>query len=215
MGELSENAEKTEVRSEQSKGLVLDIKPRSELLDAEKKRDYTFIVGRPGSGKSWLVKNELLKLYPRVIVLDMLGEYDGLVINDINTLFEYVNKHKIFRIVVNELDKQKIDTILELAWYFGKICIVIEEANLWFPSRGSLSLVQSHVINRSRHRAVSLIFITQRYRRIHIDCRAAYVDMYIFQTSNKKDLMELESDTGEDFAGIQEFLTGQYLHVES
>lgn len=193
----------------------MEIKPGTELSDNEKFRDYTIVTGKPKFGKSYLTKNVLVKKYNRVLILDRMDEYQGVVINDLEELFEYIQKHKIFRIRITDLTHEKIDDILKIAWYFGKMAIVFEEANIWFSSKSVLSPIQADIILRSRHRAMSLIFVTQRYRRLHIDLRAAYQEMYIFRQTNKKDVDELEDDTGENLQEVFNYPVGEYFFTEN
>jgi hypothetical protein len=192
----------------------MEIRPGSELTDDQKHRDFTVVTGQPKFGKSFLTKHVLLKKYPRVIILDRMGEYDAMEINELETLVDYIGHHKVYRIRVTDLTMEKVDQILQIAWFFGDMCIVFEEANIWFPSRGSLTEIQSDIILRSRHRAISLIYVTQRYRRLHLDLRAAYQDMYIFRQKNQKDIDELENDTGEDLSAVSDYPVGKYFHAE-
>lgn len=193
----------------------LQIRQGSELKDTEKHRDYSFVVGQPGYGKSYLTKNHLVKKYPCVIVLDRMGEYDGVEINDLKEMYDYIEQHRVFRIVVTDLTQEKVDEIFRIAWYFGKICVVVEEANIWFDAAGELTEIQNDILTRSRHRGISLIFVTQRFRRVHLTCRAMYQEMFIFRTVNRQDIKTLEDDTGENLECVQTYPVGKYFYCEN
>ncbi|GAF68885.1 unnamed protein product, partial [marine sediment metagenome] len=127
------------------------------------------IFGKRGSGKSYLAK-KLILAEPRVFIFDTIGEYtDGVVFDNYEKLLAFWQDHYRgnFRLIYRPLKPDReIDWICKLVFALGDVCFVVEEIDCYCTAY-DISDNFAHVIQRGRHKNISLIGITQRPYGIH------------------------------------------------
>ena len=133
--------------------------------------DCILIMGRRGSGKTYLGQR-LQKIWPRRVVLDTLADYsEGDVVRSFNEFAEKMrelkNSGKNNFVVIYKFDPEReiteneINEILRLCYYFGGIQVVIEEVHN-FSSPHKLPKWFRQCLLTGRHQNLSLMVSTQR-----------------------------------------------------
>ena len=163
------------------------------------------IFGKRGSGKSYLAKQLMLHQW-RSLIYDTLGEYtDGIVIESYSALCKFwknVYRNK-FRIIYQPLDPEgEFEKVCELIWECGNITFLVEEIDA-FCSPQSLCLPFKAIIQRGRHKDITLIGVTQRPANIARLITAQAKKMYIFNTTEPRDIDYFRQVLGENV--IQKF----------
>jgi hypothetical protein len=150
----------------------------------------TLIFGKRGSGKSFLGK-KLIAGHKRYLVYDTLGEYiDGVVIEsfDVLKLFWGSTYVKDFRIIYRPLDPEReFEKICDLVWNLGNMTFLIEEVDC-FCKPQSICMPFGSIIQRGRHRNITLIGVTQRPHGIARLLTSQAKQMCIFNTTEPRDV---------------------------
>ena len=112
------------------------------------------ILGKRGSGKSYLAKKMLQQL-SRYLIYDTLGEYtDGVVIQSLAELSEFWSKvyRGPFRIIYQPLDPElEFDKICSHIWLCENMTFLVEEVDRYARPL-AMSLPFKEIIQRGRHR---------------------------------------------------------------
>ncbi|MBA7495392.1 hypothetical protein ES702_05974 [subsurface metagenome] len=160
---------------------------------SEKK--VSLILGKRGSGKSYLVK-KILQKNKHFVVFDTLGEYtDGVTFQELPKLLEFWEKFidKNFRLIYQPLrPKEEFEDICRLVWACGDLTFVVEEIDTFC---GSFDLPEhfAHIIQRGRHKDITLIGISQRPYGINRLLSSQAKEMCIFNTTEPRDLDYLKN----------------------
>ena len=158
------------------------------------------IFGKRGSGKSYLA-NKLIETESRLIVFDTLSEYTGgVVFEDREKFFEFWRSHyrRPFRLIYQPLQPDReIEEIAGLVYALGDITFVVEEIDCYCTSF-QISESFAHVIQRGRHRNITLIGITQRPYGIHRLLTSQAKEIYIFNTNEPRDRDYLKTLLGQE-----------------
>ena len=166
---------------------------------AEKK--ITLIFGKRGTGKSYLA-GKLIEAERRLLIYDTLSEYENGVIfttEQREQFFEYWRHvyRRNFRLVYRPLNPQdEIDEIAELVFSLGDMTFLVEEVDCYCTSF-QISDAFAHIIQRGRHKNISLIGVTQRPFGIHRLLTSQAKEIYVFGTNEPRDRDYLKLLLGE------------------
>jgi len=133
-----------------------------------KTTDIVVIIGRKGSGKSYLIKRLFLPQFDSYVIDDHVLERTR------NEYADYGYRAKFFGEIVgkqrvNYYDREKDDSSFEKIWNavkahaikWGDTLFVVDEAHIHF-SKKSLPLAQKEVLHENRHYGVGIILASQR-----------------------------------------------------
>jgi len=169
------------------------------------------ILGKRGSGKSYLAKKMVLQ-HSRYLIYDTLGEYtDGVVIQslaELSTFWEKVYRKK-FRIIYQPLDPElEFDAICELVWQCENMTFLVEEVDRYARPL-AMSLPFKEIIQRGRHHDITFIGVTQRPHGVDKLITSQAKAMYIFNTTEPRDIKYFQEVVGdgviEKFAELKQY----------
>jgi len=160
-----------------------------------------------------------LNTFKRYIVFDTLGEYtEGIIFTEINALLEFWEKHldSDFRIVYQPLQPDiEFDYICTLVWACSKkgngVIFVVEEVDR-FSDSTHLSTAFANIVQRGRHRDITLIAISQRPYRVNRTLSSQVKELYTFQQSEPRDIDFLSEFLGQDVERIRELPLYTYIY---
>lgn len=180
---------------------------------AEKK--IILIFGKRGSGKSYLA-NKLVAQEQRLIIFDTLSEYtEGVVFEDYEKFAEFwklVYRHP-YRLIYRPLrPEEEVNTIADLVYTIGDCCLLVEEIDCYCTAY-QIGDEFSHVVQRGRHKNITLIGITQRPYGIHRLLTSQAKEIYIFNTNEPRDRDYLRTLLGQDIDAKLDNLK-QYEYVK-
>lgn len=163
-------------------------------------KKISLIFGKRGSGKSYLA-DKLIEKESRLVVFDTLSEYTGgVVFENREKFFDFWRSHyrRPYRLVYRPLNPdQEIEEIAGLVYAIGDITFVVEEIDCYCTSF-QISESFAHVIQRGRHKNITLIGITQRPYGIHRLLTSQAKEIYIFNTNEPRDRDYLKTLLGQD-----------------
>jgi DNA helicase HerA-like ATPase len=181
---------------------------------SEKK--ITLIFGKRGTGKSYLAA-KLIEAERRLLIYDTLSEYENGVIFDteqagqFNEFWRHVYRRN-FRLIYRPLNPQdEIDEIAELVFALGDMTFLVEEVDCYCTSY-QISDAFAHIIQRGRHKNISLIGVTQRPFGIHRLLTSQAKEIYVFGTNEPRDREYLRLLLGEQIEAKLDQLQ-QYEYV--
>lgn len=157
------------------------------------------IFGKRGSGKSFLAAH-LLDQYPRYFVYDTLHEYrNGVVFDDRPLLARFWRERyraERFKIIYRPTQPDaEIENISEWAWLCGNLCYLVEEIDTFCTSNKPTSVNLANIIQRGRHKNITLIGVTQRPFGIPRILTSQAKEINIFRTNEPRDREYLKSLT--------------------
>ena len=148
------------------------------------------IFGKRGCGKSVLAEI-LCRDIKRLMIYDTLGEYtDGFVIEDLQELKEIWSDvyRGNFRLIYQPVDPDAdFDTVCGLVYGCEDLTFLVEELDRYSKPL-TLSLPFKNIIQRGRHRFIELIGVTQRPHGIDKLLTSMSKEMYIFNTTEPRDV---------------------------
>ncbi len=159
------------------------------------------IFGKRGSGKSYLARHKLRE-YKRSLVFDTLGEYtEGVVFDNLPALAAFWKKVYAgdFRIIYQPLNPEvEFSQVCDLIWNCGNMAFEVEEIDC-FCGVLSSSLDESfrQLIQRGRHRDITLIGVTQRPASVARLLTSQAKQMSIFNTTEPRDIDYFKQVIGE------------------
>jgi len=172
------------------------------------------IFGKRGSGKSYLAKKEV-QVCKRLLIYDTLGEYtEGVVVESLIELKTFWTKVYAgnFRLIYRPLDPPaEFDVICDLVWELGDMTFLVEEIDC-FCSVQSLGPSFKAIIQRGRHKDVTLIGITQRPASVARLLTSQAKEICIFNTNEPRDIKYFSELIGEAIVPKIAAL-GQYEYV--
>ncbi len=158
-----------------------------KFLMTEKKK--ILILGKTGSGKSYLAK-KLLRQFDRVVVYDTMDEYtEGVVFEDMRSFGEFWKRCHTgkFRLIYRPKNiNAEFDTIAGLVWDCGNCAFLVEEIDL-FGSAWKISDEFSDIIRRGRHKNITFIGVTQRPFGINRLLTSQAKEIYVFNSNEPRD----------------------------
>lgn len=153
-------------------------------------RAAIFVLGQDGTGKTTLVKEQLLPKYHRVLILDAdLQEFDAYHAQSLEeviaklTEWDAFGTHKPFRISFTPLPDE-IDICFLLARDIGDCVIIAEEADRFHD----VGHWQTEYIYRGRHWGVSVIGLTLQPMALPKDYRRILRELYSFRQIEPSDI---------------------------
>lgn len=167
---------------------------------AEKK--IVLIFGKRGSGKSYLA-NKLIVKEKRFVIFDTLSEYEcGVVFlsekyDELLLFWRNVYQGR-FRLIYRPLKpKAEIDRICDLVYELGGLCFMVEEIDCYCTAY-EISDMFAAIIQRGRHKNISLIGVTQRPYGIHRLLTSQAKEIYVFNTNEPRDREYLRTLLGQE-----------------
>lgn len=133
-----------------------------------KTTDIVIIIGRKGSGKSYLIKHLFLPQFSSYVIDDHVMERTRNEYADFGYRARYLSEI-VSKPRVNFYDYQKDDSSFEKIWNavklhanrWGDTLFVIDEAHIHF-SKKSLPVAQKEVLHENRHYGTGIILASQR-----------------------------------------------------
>jgi len=185
------------------------------FMSSEKK--VIIIIGKRGSGKSYLAY-KLIEKEQRLVVFDIMSEYENGVIFDgedyecFLTFWRRVYRGS-FRLIYRPLNPDaEIDRICELVFKAGNLCFLVEEIDCYCSSH-RISDFFASVIQRGRHKHITLIGVTQRPYGIHLLLKSQAKEAYIFNTNEPRDREYLRTWLGQEIESkLDSLQLYQYVH---
>lgn len=174
-----------------------------------KSTDIISILGRRGSGKSYLCK-KIQTLYPRCIIFDTLHEYNDSDVDIMCYDFEDFSKAVIstknkskFRICFQfEIGQDNTDIFnecLKLIYHRGSVCVVIEEVQNFSETHAyGLTTWLKESLLTGRHRDIAIITTTQRAGQLHSAILSQSNHIFTGNLQGKSDLQNLSNTVGID-----------------
>jgi len=133
-----------------------------------KTTDIVIVIGRKGSGKSYLIKHLFLRQFDSFVIDDHVMERTRNEYADYGFRTRYLSEI-MSKPRVNYYDYQKDDSSFEKIWNavkahanrWGDTLFVIDEAHIHF-SKKSLPVAQKEVLHENRHYGTGIILASQR-----------------------------------------------------
>jgi len=162
------------------------------------------VIGKRGSGKSYLVK-QMIKAETRLVIYDIMSEYNDVVV------FESERKEQLawfwkkfyrtnFRIAYRPISpKTEIDWIAQLVYSLGDMTFVCEEIDS-FCTTYDMPEIFSAIIQRGRHKNITLMGVTPAPFGINRDLTRQAKEIYIFNTNEPRDLQYISQLLGSETA---------------
>lgn len=175
------------------------------------------IFGQRGSGKSYLAK-KLIQAEPRYLIYDTMSEYtDGVIFNsEEHQKFAYFwqqTYRRNFRLIYRPLQPAaQIDSIADLVFLCGNMLLLVEEVET-YCSAYQISDQLAAIVQRGRHKNISLIGIAHRPNNINRLLTSQAKEIYIFATREPRDVDYLKSFLGPEIEPILANL-GQFYYVK-
>ena len=154
----------------------------------------TIIYGMTGTGKTTMAK-KIVDETDRVIIIDPLEEYTGLLFYTFEDLHYYlvsVNP-KEFRCICRFSQDHDIDYIFKLAELIQNVLIVVEEAEIYISRQAQQNNSFLHVVRYGRHYNVALLCIARRVAELNINVRSMTKRIISFKQIEPKDLIYMKN----------------------
>jgi len=154
------------------------------------------VLGKKGSGKSYLVK-QMLRHIDRYIVIDPMGEYDGCFIAEsYEELYEYLGGFHSgkFGIACRFENDDELELLWDLSNEINDYTLIVEEADMFAHSND----VHPALLNRlkhGRHKGRSTIWISRSPFEIHRYLTRQTDLMICFLQTEPRDVKYLEAYT--------------------
>lgn len=160
------------------------------------------VFGRKGSGKSNLTRRLLLAKH-RVLTIDPAGEYEGVQINDPDSLAEYLNARGEgpFRVAYRDkgLDGRDMGDKFRMIQDLRRAWVCFEEAGMWVgPTTGEPAA--KWFVNYGRHNELSTVWVARRPTEVARDVTANADVVVSFQQHEPRDLEYLTALGGAEAA---------------
>lgn len=175
------------------------------------------IFGKRGSGKSYLAI-KLIENEPRLIIFDTMSEYENGVVFGTEDYEKYLEFWRNvyrgrFRMIYRPLrPSAEIDAICEEIYTLGNCCFLVEEIDC-FCSSNQISDAFAAIVQRGRHKNITLIGITQRPYGINRLLTSQAKEIYVFNTNEPRDREYLRILLGQEIDSKLDALQQyQYVH---
>ena len=175
------------------------------------------IFGKRGSGKSYLA-NKLIGNEPRLVIFDTMSEYENGVIfgpENYEQFLEFWRRiyRSRFRLIYRPIKPDaEIEQICNLVYALGNCCFLVEEIDCYCTSN-QISDSFAAIVQRGRHKNITLIGITQRPYGINRLLTAMAKEVYIFNTNEPRDREYLRILLGQEIEPKLDALK-QYEYVQ-
>jgi len=165
-------------------------------------KKITLIFGKRGSGKSYLAI-KLIENEPRLVVFDTMGEYEIGVCFGTEEYERYLEFWRRvyrtqFRMIYRPIKPDmEIERICELVYSLGNCCFLVEEIDCYCTAY-QISDTFAAIVQRGRHKNITLIGITQRPYGIHRLLTSQAKEIYVFNTNEPRDREYLRTLLGQE-----------------
>lgn len=163
------------------------------MSENEKNHRVTVVLGMTGEGKTTKAK-ELALEFPRRIYLDTNEEYDGTIVRSYSDFDAFIRAHnndESFSLCCRFDFAREYEGVVEAAWWIGNVCLIAEECEAYISPRDPDSPM-NRIINRGRHRNVSVIAIGRRQTELSRVIRAQGTRFISFRQNLPQDIEEME-----------------------
>jgi len=178
---------------------------------SEKK--VNLIIGQRGSGKSYFARH-LIQEAKRLIIYDTLGEYDiGINVENLDEFKEFFLKtyQKDFKICYQPVKPQAdFDAVCDIVYECGDLTFLVEEIDT-FCSAQEISESFANIIQRGRHRDITLIGVSQRPFGIPRLITSQAKIIYSFIHREPRDLEYLKAYIGDEAEKIKDLKKYEFL----
>jgi len=163
-------------------------------MTTEKK--IQLVMGKRGSGKSVLVKY-LIRNVNRLVIYDIMSEYvEGVTFDEtelcqLGLFWGQVYKQGFRLIYRPMIPKTEIEWIAEAVFALGDLTFVVEEIDS-ICTPFDIPLPMQAIIQRGRHKNVEMIGVTPAPFGIHRDLTRQAKDIFIFKTTEPRDVQYLQ-----------------------
>lgn len=163
-------------------------------------KKITIVIGKRGSGKSYLVK-KMIADEKKLFIWDLMSEYEQGVIFEQETLTKmcqfwqdhYRRPHRIIYRPLNP--KAEMDFIAGCIYSLGDITFVVEEIDA-ICSTFDMPEVFHAIVQRGRHKNITLIGVTPAPYGIHRNLTRQAKEIYVFNTNEPRDIQYLSNLLG-------------------
>ncbi len=178
----------------------------TQLPEHDRQNWIATIVGKKGSGKSFLAK-EIADDEPRVIVIDNLGEYDRLTVVDgyrecIHALLG-AEKQRRFKLALRTTSLEEDLELMDLVYSMDHVTLIVEETSR-YTSSAFLPQPLEQLIRFGRHRAINMVWLARRASELHRDLTANSDVIVSFTQHEKRDVEYLRSFMGDMALGAKD-----------
>lgn len=176
------------------------------------KNTITTVLGKKGSGKSFFTKKVLIPLFPRLIIIDPLDEYNYFYAYDLKTVVEvtkanWASKKKQFRIVYRPLDEHE-DLFFKFVYGLSDITVLIEEVD-GYSNGKVIDPYLERLYKYGRHKNINLICISRRPAEIGRLLTAQSDIIISFLQTEKRDIDYFKNFT-DDPDQLKRLRVGEY-----
>lgn len=160
-------------------------------------RKVYLVLGKTGSGKTTLAK-EIRKKFNRIITLDPLKQYDGVIFKTFRELYEHIQSRLDqwefleFSYTCRFQSDEEYEQVFAMARTLNNFLLVVEETDMFLKPRDPDSNFM-WLINYGRHRNISLLCVGRRAPEITIGMRAQATSVVTFRQNEPNDLKLLEA----------------------
>ena len=186
-------------------------------MKTEKK--VRLVIGKRGSGKSVLVKH-MIRNERRLMIYDIMGEYQNGIVFGAEDFVPYLKfwrrfYRSKFRMIYRPIKPlEEIEVISGLVYELGNVCFLVEEIDC-YCSTHKISDSLAAIVQRGRHKNITLIGITQRPYGINRLLTSQAKEIYIFSTNEPRDREYLRTLLGQEIeARLDALEQYQYLKWE-
>tara|TARA_R110002096_G_scaffold216523_2_gene404412 strand:+ start:93 stop:773 length:681 start_codon:yes stop_codon:yes gene_type:complete len=198
-------------------------------MGAESNAGRRGVWGASGSGKSALVKEQILSI-PRLIVFDPLDEYDCKKVVTVEEVrAEMRRSFARFRLSMVPMSGGEAAALHLLCRLImaaqepfkrtgkgNKLTLVVEEMNLSFPVAGGAQKCRgfAEICSRGRHYGVEVIGVSQRIAEVDTRFRGNCTETVVFRQKGARDRQAAAAELG---TTVQQLPTNnlEYLHEKS
>jgi len=160
------------------------------------------IFGKRGSGKSYLARKIIIS-ETRLVIFDTMSEYESGVIfgtEDYEKFIEFWRHiyRKQFHIIYRPIKPDvEVEQVGEIIYALGNCCFLCEEIDC-YCSTYKISDNFAAIIQRGRHKNITLIGISQRPYGINRLLTSQAKEAYIFNTNEPRDREYLRTWLGQE-----------------
>ena len=147
------------------------------------------VLGKKGSGKSYFVKKELIKLFPKIIIIDPLDEYNyfyNYSLKEIISVIQANYKKNKYRVVYRPLDENE-DLFFKFIYSLESITLIIEEVD-GYSNNKKTDVYLEKLFKYGRHKNINLICISRRPAEIGRLLTAQSDIIISFRQTEKRDI---------------------------
>jgi hypothetical protein len=179
------------------------------------------IFGQSGYGKSWFAKHQVLPKFDRIIVVDPMAEYAsycGSVVDSPGSAKRWLvqrgagHRDVPFRLSCVPRGKDDVMDYLTLAWTLPDSLVVAEEVSQ-YSSAGHCPAPLRQLIQRGRHRRISVCSISQRPAGCPVDVRAQADVTVVFRLSEDADFEAMKKRLTEHASDLALLSVGRHRFV--